>query len=153
MDNKVYRQNVACIIVDEQYPNTNNIFVGKRIDMKNIWQFPQGGIDAGETPKEALIRELGEEVGLQSDDIEIIASCPMWFQYNFPNFKWGNYIGQQQKYFLVKTNKKNINVDTEDAEFSKFEFMEMSLGLDKVSPLKRTIYDRVVNYFQKNKYL
>ena len=153
MNNKIYRQNVACIIVDEDYPNTNNVFVGQRIDMKNIWQFPQGGIDEGESATDALIRELGEEVGLASDDIEIVASCPMWFQYNFPNFKWGNYIGQQQKYFLVKTNQASINVNTQDAEFSNFEFMELSLGLKKVSKLKRNIYDRAVRYFQINKYL
>ncbi len=153
MDNKIYRQNVACIIVDEAYPKKNNIFVGQRIDMKNVWQFPQGGIDEGETPREALIRELNEEVGLESGDIEIVAACPMWFQYNFPNFKWGNYIGQQQKYFLVKTDRKNINIGTKDAEFSSHEFLELSDGLSKVSSLKKLIYDKAVNYFTKNNYL
>jgi putative (di)nucleoside polyphosphate hydrolase len=153
MDNKLYRQNVACIIVDEDYPNTNNIFIGKRIDMKNVWQFPQGGIDEGESAKEALIRELGEEVGLKSENIEIVASCPMWFQYNFPNFRWGNYIGQQQKYFLIKTDKKYIDIHMKNAEFSLYEFVEISDGLKKVSKLKKIIYDRVVNYFKKNNYL
>ena len=153
MDNKLYRQNVACIIVDEDYPNTNNIFIGKRKDMKNVWQFPQGGIDEGENAKEALIRELGEEVGLKSENIEIVASCPMWFQYNFPNFRWGNYIGQQQKYFLIKTDKKNIDIHMKNAEFSLYEFVEISDGLKKVSKLKKIIYDRVVNYFKKNNYL
>ena len=153
MDNKFYRQNVAAVIVDENYPKEHNIFVGKRIDMKNVWQFPQGGIDEGENAIEALIRELNEEVGAKKDDIKIINACPMWFQYNFPNFKWGNYLGQQQKYFLVQIDRSKINIRTKEAEFSEYQFLEASKAMQSVSKLKKIIYVKVIDYFQKNSYL
>jgi len=62
-------------------------FLGKRSDIKNSWQFPQGGIDKGETPKEALLRELQEEIGCSS--VEVIAEYPFWIKYDFPNRQAG----------------------------------------------------------------
>lgn len=60
MLHKKYRPNVAAIIVSPDYPNTCEIFIAERIDIEGAWQFPQGGIDEGETPLEALHRELLE---------------------------------------------------------------------------------------------
>jgi len=153
MKNKLYRQNVAAIIVDEDYPKSHNIFSGRRNDIKNVWQFPQGGIDEGETPIQALYRELNEEIGSNKEDIEIIATCPIWFQYSFPNFKWGNYIGQQQKYFLVKINQQNINIQTAHPEFTDFKFDSINNTIQNVSVLKKPIYSKVIEYFEKKGYL
>ena len=70
---KKYRPNVAAIVVSPKYPSKVEVLIAKRSDV-DAWQFPQGGIDEGETPKEALVRELKEEIG--TDEVEIVASMP-----------------------------------------------------------------------------
>ncbi|MDU9800377.1 RNA pyrophosphohydrolase, partial [Helicobacter pylori] len=73
---KKYRPNVAAIIMSPDYPNACEVFIAERIDIEGAWQFPQGGIDEGETPLEALYRELLEEIG--TNEIEILAQYPRW---------------------------------------------------------------------------
>ena len=73
---KRYRPNVAAVIVSAKYPFVCEVFIASRSDIADAWQFPQGGIDEGETPKEALFRELKEEIG--TDDIEVIGEYPKW---------------------------------------------------------------------------
>ena len=79
---KKYRPNVAAVILSSSYPFKCEILVAKRVDMDDIWQFPQGGIDKGETPKEAILRELKEEIG--TNDVEILSAYPSWLSYDFP---------------------------------------------------------------------
>ena len=79
---KNYRPNVAAIILSPKYPEVCEVMVALRNDIKNAWQFPQGGIDEDETPREALFRELREEIG--TSDIEVIAEYPNWLSYDFP---------------------------------------------------------------------
>ena len=62
-ENKFYRPNVAAIIVSSDYPEKKEIFIAERTDLAGVWQFPQGGIDEGESSEEALFRELKEEIG------------------------------------------------------------------------------------------
>ena len=103
---KNYRPNVAAIIMSSLYPFEMKFFLAKRVDIKDAWQFPQGGIDKGETPKMALFRELKEEIG--TDEVEIIAEYPKWLSYDFPEDvleKMKPYSGQIQKYFLVRLKK------------------------------------------------
>ncbi len=103
----MYRPNVAMIVVSNNYPDKKEIFIAQRNDLRDIWQFPQGGIDKGEDVKEALFRELEEEIG--TDDVKIIAEYPEWLSYEFPDKiakKMKPWIGQKQKYFLVKLKKK-----------------------------------------------
>ena len=71
MNQKPYRPNVAAIILSPEYPKKKRIFMAERSDIKTVWQFPQGGIDKGESAREALFRELKEEIG--TDMIEVIA--------------------------------------------------------------------------------
>lgn len=80
---KNYRPNVAAIVLSSSYPFECKIFIAKRSDMDNIWQFPQGGIDKSESVKNALFRELKEEIG--TDEVEIIAEYPEWLSYDFPS--------------------------------------------------------------------
>ena len=68
---KRYRPNVAAVILSPKYPSECEFFIAQRNDIKGAWQFPQGGIDEGENPREALFRELSEEIG--TSEIEIIA--------------------------------------------------------------------------------
>ena len=151
---KKYRPNVAAIILSPKYPEKVEVLVAKRTDV-DAWQFPQGGIDEGENPKEALFRELKEEIG--TDEVEIIAQMPQWLSYDFPKMiakKMYPYDGQIQKYFLVrlKPNAK-INLNTEIPEFKDYKFVSIDKVFDYVKSFKRPIYKKVIEYFKKNGYL
>ena len=148
---KRYRPNVAAIILSSKYPNKCEFFVAHRSDIKNAWQFPQGGIDEGETPEEALLRELYEEIGC--NNIEVIAEFPEWIQYDFPKISKGKtypFDGQKQKYFLVRLKEDSV-IDLnafEIPEFSEYKFVAYEDLFKKVTYFKRKVYKRVINYFQ-----
>lgn len=152
---KQYRLNVAAIIMSSKYPCVCEFFIAERSDLKNVWQFPQGGIDEGESPKDALFRELKEEIG--TNDIQIIAEYPTWLRYDFPPMiieKMRPYAGQQQRYFLVKLNHfAKINLQTEEPEFLRYEFVDLSTLLQKVTKFKKHIYVQVLDYFKKEGYI
>jgi putative (di)nucleoside polyphosphate hydrolase len=153
--NKKYRKNVAAIVLAPSYPLKCEFFLASRIDLKNIWQFPQGGIEEHETPKEALYRELKEEIG--TDDIEIIAEYPEWISYDFPERakrKMLPYDGQTQKYFLVKLNSiDKIDIKTKEPEFDKYIFLEKDALYCKIAKFKKDIYKTVIGYFKQEGYL
>ena len=100
---KFYRPNVAAIIVSSAYPQVKEIFIAERNDLAGVWQFPQGGIDEGETSEEALFRELKEEIG--TNKVEIVSEYPEWISYDFPTHvaaKMAPFAGQKQRYYLVR---------------------------------------------------
>ncbi|MBK1972169.1 RNA pyrophosphohydrolase [Campylobacter sp. TTU-622] len=156
-ENKIknYRPNVAAIILSSSYPLKCKIFIAKRNDMENIWQFPQGGIDKGESARNALFRELKEEIG--TDDIEIIAEYPKWLSYDFPDKiaqKMHPYKGQTQKYFLVRLkDDKKINIHTKCPEFSAYEFVELKQIFKMINHFKKDIYIAVIKYFKEKGYI
>jgi putative (di)nucleoside polyphosphate hydrolase len=152
---KIYRPNVAAIVLSSSYPAKCEIFIASRIDIVDAWQFPQGGIDKGETPKEALFRELEEEIGTNS--VDIIAEYPEWVSYDFPKSVANRmipYIGQTQKYFLVKLRKgAKINIKTEIPEFSSYKFVKTEKLNDYITFFKRTVYKKVLQYFKRESYI
>jgi putative (di)nucleoside polyphosphate hydrolase len=145
-----YRQGVGMMIINEQ----NKIFVGKRIDAKtNGWQMPQGGIDLGETPSSAALREMKEEIG--SGKGEIIAESKNWYSYKIPSFLisrlWdGQYCGQRQKWFLIKFYGKDsdINISTKNAEFNQWRWVDFDNLLTDIIPFKLKLYQQVVEEFK-----
>jgi putative (di)nucleoside polyphosphate hydrolase len=145
----LYRPNVAMVIVSNNYPEKKEIFIAHRSDMKEIWQFPQGGIDEGEEVEEALFRELSEEIGTKK--LKIIAQYPEWISYDFPEKiakKMKPYIGQTQRYFLVKLKKSaKINIDTKHPEFDDYKFVSMDEALEMAAHFKKPVYEKVLNYF------
>ena len=148
---KKYRPNVAAVILSSKYPDECEFFIAHRTDIKNVWQFPQGGIDKGETPRGALRRELLEEIGC--NNVEILGEYPHWISYDFPkktmNKKLYSFDGQTQKYYLVKLNE-NAKIDLENfeiPEFKEYKFVTYKSLLKKVTYFKRPVYKKVIDYF------
>ena len=147
----LYRPNVAMIIVSSDYPEKKEIFLAQRDDLSDVWQFPQGGIDEGEEVKEALFRELEEEIG--TNEVKIIAEYPEWISYDFPpkiakNMK--PWIGQKQRYFLVKLKKSaKINIHTAHPEFNDYKFVGVDDVLALSASFKQDVYESVITYFKK----
>ncbi len=152
---KNYRPNVAAIVLSSSYPDRCEIFIASRIDVEDAWQFPQGGIDEGETPKEALYRELKEEIG--TDKVDIVAEYPQWVSYDFPPSvadRMAPYDGQTQKYFLVKLKKgATIDIKTDIPEFSDYKFVKTENLNEYITFFKRTVYKKVLKYFMNEGYI
>lgn len=150
-----YRPNVAAIVLSPRYPMRCEFFIGRRTDVKDAWQFPQGGIDEGETPREALFRELKEEIG--TDNVDVVAEYPTWVCYDFPESiapKMYPYTGQMQKYFLVRLKQlRAVNLQTEVPEFDSYRFVSYATVLQEVTYFKRPIYKQILEYFKKGGYL
>ena len=148
---ELYRPNVAMIIVSNNYPQIKEVFIAQRNDLKDIWQFPQGGIDKGEEVEEALFRELEEEIG--TDKAKIVGEYPEWISYDFPekvSKKMKPYKGQRQRYFLLKLKKSAvINLATAHPEFDDYKFVNVDDVLSMTAHFKKPVYEKVINYFVK----
>lgn len=152
---KNYRPNVAAIVLSASYPLKCEVFIASRVDVEDAWQFPQGGIDDGESSKEALLRELKEEIG--TNEVDIIAEHPTWVSYDFPPAvakKMTPYDGQIQKYYLVKLKKgAKININTKIPEFSQYKFVPTNKLYEYITFFKRTVYKEILSYFKKEGYI
>ncbi|MEA2112319.1 MAG: RNA pyrophosphohydrolase [Campylobacterota bacterium] len=152
---KLYRPNVAVVVLAADYEISKKIFIAERSDIQGVWQFPQGGIDKGETSKEAMYRELKEEIGTKK--VKLLAKYPEWISYDFPakvSKRMKPYSGQKQRYYLVRLKKSaKINIDTKDAEFSQFKFVKIDKLFKHITHFKAPIYKEVLEYFKDEGYL
>ena len=149
---KKYRRCVGMMILNSD----NNILVGRRIDHPSgYWQMPQGGIDENENPEEAVWREMMEEIG--TNKAKLITSSSQWINYDIPKetlatLPWGkNYVGQTQKWFLFRFlgNNSDINVETNNPEFSEWKWARLNSIVDNIVPFKRKVYSLILNEFKE----
>ena len=131
-----------------------HVFVAQRIDQQvEAWQMPQGGIDDGEAPATAALRELAEEIG--TDKAEILAESPDWIPYDLPedlaNKVWkGRYRGQTQKWFAMRFTGADgdIDINTKHPEFDAWRWAAMGDLPNLIVPFKRAVYEQVVGMFR-----
>jgi putative (di)nucleoside polyphosphate hydrolase len=153
LDKDGYRPNVGIILVNHR----NQVFWGKRI-REHSWQFPQGGIKRGESPEQAMFRELHEEVGLMPDHVRIIGRTRDWLRYEVPDHwvrrEWrGHYRGQKQIWFLLRLVGKDNDVclrACEHPEFDAWRWSEFWIPLDTVIEFKRGVYQQALNELSRH---
>lgn len=148
IDSEGYRANVGIIVCN----GSGKLLLAGRIG-QNGWQFPQGGMQDGESAEEAMFRELKEEVGLDAEDVEILGSTRDWLRYRLPEkfLRRGSKplcIGQKQRWFVLRliSAEQNVQLDTCDApEFDRWRWVEYWKPVNEVIYFKRRVYARALH--------
>lgn len=147
IDSEGYRPNVGIIITNRQ----GQVCWCRRFG-QDSWQFPQGGVDEGESPEEAMYRELYEEVGLERDDVHLIGSTQNWLKYRLPKQLIRQHskplcIGQKQRWFLLrmKCDESKLNFTThEKPEFDGWQWVSYWYPARRVVTFKRDVYRKAM---------
>jgi len=145
-----YRFNVGIVLLNRR----DQVFWGRRIG-QDAWQFPQGGMQPGETPVESMYRELHEEVGLLSGQVEIVAESQRWLRYTLPGAlsRAGRRrlcVGQRQRWFLLRLDAPDHSVNlraTGHPEFDAWRWVDFWLPPREVIFFKRRVYRRALEEF------
>jgi putative (di)nucleoside polyphosphate hydrolase len=144
LDRDGFRPNVGIILLNQR----SQVFWGKRI-RTHSWQFPQGGIDRGENPEQAMLRELHEEVGLFPQHVQVLARTRDWLRYEVPDRfirrdARGHYRGQKQIWFLLQLVGHDWDLNlraTNHPEFDAWRWNDYWVPLDVVVEFKRGVYE------------
>jgi putative (di)nucleoside polyphosphate hydrolase len=147
IDKEGYRENVGIVICNDQRK-----VVWARRTGEEAWQFPQGGINKGESAEEAMYRELKEEVGLDPHNVEILARTKGWLKYDVPK-SWirrdcrDRYRGQKQIWFLLRFTGKDSDVflkNTEKPEFDDWRWDSFWAPVDQIIDFKKAVYEQAL---------
>jgi len=146
-----YRPCVGLMLVNMD----GKVFVGQRLDnLVEAWQMPQGGIDDGEDPQVAALRELAEETGILAEYVEIIAQTKEELFYDLPDELvgkiWGGrYRGQRQIWYLLRFHgqDEHINIETSHQEFRDWQWVDPKALPDLIVPFKKKLYRDVLHEF------
>jgi putative (di)nucleoside polyphosphate hydrolase len=153
-DLNLYRPNVGLAMFHRE----GLVFIGRRFGAAGPyqWQMPQGGMDPGETPAQAALRELEEEIGVTPDLVDILEETDEWMWYDFPpelrnHKRTGRFRGQKQKWFAFrfKGRDSDIRLDAHDREFSDWRWAPLESVADLVIPFKRATYEAIAQRFKR----
>ena len=150
VDQDGYRSNVAMVISNGR----GQVFWAKRMGQR-AWQFPQGGIDEGESVEQALYRELYEEVGLEPGDVKIVQQTKRWLRYNIPEKMQRKHskplcVGQKQRWFFLQLvgDQSKIKFDaTGHPEFDAWEWVSYWHPINQVVSFKQNVYRQALSEF------
>ncbi|OWS70167.1 RNA pyrophosphohydrolase [Polynucleobacter campilacus] len=153
LDREGYRPNVGIVLLNGR----NEVFWGKRVG-QHSWQFPQGGIQHGESPEQAMYRELHEEVGLMPEHVQIIGRTRDWLRYDVPEeylrrqyttrVHRAAYRGQKQIWFLLRLVGLDSDIQlraSEHPEFDAWRWVPFWIQLDAVIDFKREVYQMALS--------
>ncbi len=148
IDAEGFRPNVGIIVLNAR----GQVLWARRVGGKDAWQFPQGGINPGETPEQALYRELYEEVGLTRDQVSLIACTRGWLRYRLPQRLIRRRaeplcIGQKQKWYLLRLEAPDSAISFDNGykpEFDHWRWVTYWHPLSKVVTFKREVYRRAL---------
>ncbi|MEM7001934.1 MAG: RNA pyrophosphohydrolase [Pseudomonadota bacterium] len=143
-----FRPNVGIVICNR----AGQVLWARRVGGHDAWQFPQGGINDGESPEQALYRELGEETGLAADDVRLLGCTKGWLRYRLPrrlrrHNSTPGFVGQKQKWFLLEMQAADSAVDMDagpKAEFDDWRWVSYWFPLNQVVDFKRDVYRRAL---------
>jgi putative (di)nucleoside polyphosphate hydrolase len=146
-----YRPCVGVMLVNSR----SEVFVGQRIDSKfAAWQMPQGGIEKGEDPRDAALRELWEETGVRAERVTVVSETDRWLPYELPfdlvpKIWKGRFRGQEQKWFLMRFHgsDEDVNIETDHPEFSQWRWLPATDLVENIVPFKRDVYAAVLDAF------
>ncbi len=152
IDKAGYRCGVGIILINDH----KRVLFAKRVGM-DAWQFPQGGMKENEMPEDAMYRELKEEIGLNPDDVELLACTKRWLRYRLPARLVRHYakplcIGQKQKWYLLKLKGSDTKIDlyaNDDPEFDSWGWVAYWYPLRQVVMFKRRVYVLALKEFAK----
>lgn len=141
---RTYRKNVGMIVIN----NEKKFLICQRAD-NNHWQFPQGGVDNGETHIDALFRELNEEIG--TVHVKVIASTDHLYTYDWPPHIMArdNFKGQSQRYYLLKFTGEDADIRIDQREFQSWQWINKEDLIKTVEPVRLPIYKKVLEEFEK----
>jgi putative (di)nucleoside polyphosphate hydrolase len=150
VDAQGFRPNVGIIVCNAD----NQLLFAKRAGL-DAWQFPQGGIKAGESLEEAMYRELQEEIGLHPEDVMILGQTEEWVSYLFGSEKKTSlgerYVGQKQIWFLLRLlsdDSRVVLTNADHHEFDAWQWVDYDYPVNHIVAFKKPIYEQTLAYFR-----
>ena len=147
--NNVFRAGVGAVLINQK----GEVLAFERINIKDAWQFPQGGLEIDEKPLDAVYRELTEETSILPQHLKLIDTYPEWLAYELDHDKQSLRTGrgQVQKWFLFEFigEKKDINIKTQEPEFKSYTWMAMDKLIEKTISFRKPIYSKLKKYWKQ----